>query len=243
MAQQARYRWGIVAPMTGHSEQLEGAEPLLPPSIEIVQAMLGVKDYTRQGVDEAMTRYWACVDQLVQQGVQRLTFAGVPLSAQLGRPRVLQLLEQTQQRTGLVADAANESIIAALEHLGAASVAIASRFPDQVNDAIVAYFEAAGLRVPTITRRDQWARDIAGESIEAGIKLAAELGREAMRRAPDADALLLPGGSWRALAVVPLLEEDFGKPVITNATARAWRLMHAGLAPAKPGWGVLLASP
>lgn len=229
--------------MTGHSEQLEGGEPLLPPSIEVIQAMLGVKDYTPEGVEQAMGRYWSCVDHLVEQRVQRLTFAGVPLSAQLGRPRVLRLLQETRQRTGLTADAANESIIAALEHLGASSVAVASRFADQVNAGIVAYFEAAGLRVPAITRRDQWARDIAGESIEAGIKLAVELAREAMRRAPDAEALLLPGGSWRALAVVPLLEEDFGKPVITNATARAWRLMHAGLAPSKLGWGKLLANP
>ena len=44
-------------------------------------------------------------------------------------------------------------------------------------------------------------------------------------------------------AGVPLLEEDFGKPVITNATARAWRLMHDGLAPPKLGWGRLPASP
>jgi maleate isomerase len=239
----AEYRWGIVAPMTGHSEQFEGGEPLLPPSIEIVQAKLGVRDYTPAGVQEAMERYWNCVDELLSQRVQRVTFAGVPLSAQLGRPRVRQLLRQTEQRTGLVSDAAVEVIVDALRHLGASSVAIASRFADQVNQRLVAYLADAGIGVPAITYRDHWAADIAGESIEAGIKLAAELGREAMRQAPHAEALLLPGGSWRALAVVPLLEEDFGRPVITNATARAWRLIHDGLAPPKPGWGTLLATP
>jgi maleate isomerase len=229
--------------MNGQSEEAEGAEPLLPDTIQVVQEMLGLVDYTPEGVEEALGRYWGCMERLVARGAQRVTFAGVPVSSQLGRARVLGLLQETEQRLGVPADAANEAIIAALEHLGASSVAIASRWADSMNERVVAYFEDAGIRVPSITRRGQWAKDSAGQSIEAGVRLAAELGREAMRRAPDADALLLPGGNWRALAVVPLLEEDFGKPVITNATARAWRLMHEGIAPPKQGWGRLMEHP
>ncbi len=79
-------------------------------------------------------------------------------------------------------------------------------------------------------------------SIEEGIKLAFLLGREAMRQAPTAEALLLAGGAWRSLAAVPILEEDFGIPVITNPIAPVWRLITAGIAPPVNGWGRLLAS-
>lgn len=78
-------------------------------------------------------------------------------------------------------------------------------------------------------------------SIEAGVKLAFQLGREAMRRAPNADVLLMPGGAWRSLAAVPILEEDFNLPVVTNPIAKIWRFIEAGIAPPVQGWGRLLA--
>jgi maleate cis-trans isomerase len=64
-----------------------------------------------------------------------------------------------------------------------------------------------------------------------------------MRKAPQADGLFLPGGTWRPLPAVPILEEDFGKPVFTNTTTNVWRVMHDGFAPPVQGWGRLLANP
>jgi maleate cis-trans isomerase len=122
-------------------------------------------------------------------------------------------------------------------------IAIASRWAQQLNDRMVAYLEEAGIRTLAITSEGQWAKEAFGMSIEQGVKLAFQLGREAMRKAPEAEGLLLPGGTWRSLAVVPILEEDFGRPVFVNWTAHAWRLIHAGIAPPKPGWGRLLVTP
>ncbi|MCA1647698.1 MAG: hypothetical protein LC797_20295 [Chloroflexi bacterium] len=135
-----------------------------------------------------------------------------------------------------------KAIIAAMQHLGVTRVAIASRWAKELNDKLVAYLEAAGIRTLAITSEGQWAKQAFAMSIEQGVKLAFQLGREAMRRAPDADGLLLPGGTWRSLAVVPILEEDFDRPVFTNTTARAWRLIHVGIAPPKSGWSRLLLS-
>jgi maleate cis-trans isomerase len=63
-----------------------------------------------------------------------------------------------------------------------------------------------------------------------------------MRKAPDADGLFLVGGAWRSLAAVPILEEDYGKPVVTNPIAQVWRLISQGIAPPVQGWGRLLAA-
>jgi maleate cis-trans isomerase len=72
--------------------------------------------------------------------------------------------------------------------------------------------------------------------------MSIRLGREAKRMAGNPDALLLPGGSWRSLTAVPILEEEFGIPVVTNNNARAWRIVEAGLAPPLEGWGRLMAT-
>jgi arylmalonate decarboxylase len=217
-------------------------EPLLPPEIRRVACSMEISDYTAEGVDDAIrNRYWPCVDELVRQGANSITLAGFPIASQLGRRRVLELAEQTAQRSGAVADSHAEATIAAMRHLGMRRIAIASRWSDTLNARLTAYLTEAGFEVLTVTGVGQWAQQAFSMSIEEGVKLAFQLAREAMRKAPGADGLLLPGGAWRSLAAVPILEEDFGKPVVTNPIAQVWRLIDAGVAPPVSGWGRLLA--
>jgi maleate cis-trans isomerase len=241
-----RYRWGFVGPSeaAGATQQQLMPEPLLPPDVVEVAAGLRISDYTPEGVNEAITdRYWTCVDTLIEKKAQSINLGGVPISSQLGRPRVLELIAETQKRTGLPSDSTNEAIIAALKRLGVGQIAVASRWAPQLNDALTAYFAQAGVEVAAITSEGQWAAQAFAMSIEKGVVLAFRLAREAMRKAPNAGALLLPGGTWRALAAVPILEEDFDIPVLTNDMATAWRLMSNGIAPPVKGWGRLLENP
>ena len=218
-------------------------EPLLPPDVRQVTSTIDISDYTNEGVNTAIgKRYWLCVDELMKAGAQRITLAGFPIASQLGRERVLELQEKTQAKTGVTADSHAEATIAALNHLGTTRIAVASRWADELNKVLGAYLKEAGIEVLTITSANQWAGQAFSMSIEEGVKLAFNLGREAMRRAPDAQALLLAGGAWRSLAAVPILEDDFGIPVVTNPIAQVWRLIDAGIAPPVQGWGRLLAN-
>jgi maleate cis-trans isomerase len=240
----ARYIVGSISPMDAERRPMPQPEPLLPPDIKKISSSMAISNYTTEGVDEAIrTRYWACVDELVSQGAKRITMTGLPISSQLGRPRVLELLQETTKRTGIAADAHGDATIDALRHLGMRRIAIASRWSEELNRKLTAYLTSGGFEVLTATSAGQWADEAGSMSIEEGVKLAFQLGREAMRRAPDADGLLLPGGAWRSLAAVPILEEDFGKPVVTNPIAQVWRLISQGIAPPVKGWGRLLATP
>jgi arylmalonate decarboxylase len=239
-----KYTWGFIGPQGTREEgSRERPQALLPPEVKEVHVGLGISDYTREGVDEAIVRYPSLVDELIRQGAQVTVIGGVPICSQLGRPRVLKLTDQAEQRTGVAADSTNEAIIAALEFLGAKKIAIASRWADQLNQAMVDYFALAGIAAASVTSEGQWASQANAMSLEYGIVLAIRLGREAVKRAGGADAVLLPGGSWRSLAAVPILEEDLKIPVVTNDLARSWRIIHAGIAPPIEGWGRLLAHP
>jgi len=112
---------------------------------------------------------------------------------------VLEVIQQTAQKTGVIADAHGEAVVAALHHVGADRIAIASRWSDKLNSLLTAYLNGAGIEVLVVTSAGQWAKQSFSMSIEEGVKLAFQLGREAMRRAPAAKALLLPGGAWRSL--------------------------------------------
>jgi arylmalonate decarboxylase len=217
-------------------------QPLLPETVRRISSSLNISDYTSAGVQAAIReRYWACVDELVEQGAQSVTLAGFPIASQLGREHVLDLQQQTVARTGLVADSHAEATIAALRHLGATRVTIVSRWADALNEKLLAYLRHGGIEVLAVTSANQWGKQAFSMSIEEGVKLAFQLGRDAMRRAPQAEALLLAGGAWRSLAAIPILEEDFGIPVISNPIAPVWRLIQARIAPPVLGWGRLLA--
>jgi maleate cis-trans isomerase len=239
-----RYIAGSISPIGPDRHPMSQPQPLLPPDIKRISISIEISDYTRAGVDEAIgERYWQCVDELIKQGAQSITLAGFPIASQMGRPRVLELLKETAARTGVIADAHSEATIAAMRHMGMQRIAIASRWSPELNEKLVEYLKAAGFEVLTVTGVGQWAKQAFSMSIEEGVKLAFQLAREAMKKAPDADGLLLPGGAWRSLAAVPILEDDFGIPVITNPVAQAWRLIAAGIAPPVQGWGRLLATP
>jgi arylmalonate decarboxylase len=237
-----RYTIASVSPIGEDRHPMSQPQPLLPPDIRHIAASIEVTDYTTEGVHDAIgKRYWQCVDELMAQGANSITLAGFPIASQLGRARVLALIEETARKTNAVADAHAEATVAALQHFGAKRIAVASRWSDQLNKLVVEYLKQAGIEVLTITTAGQWAAQAFSMSIEHGVKLAFQLGREAMRKAPKADVLFLAGGAWRSLAAVPILEEDFGIPVITNPITQPWRLIAAGIAPPVEGWGRLLA--
>ncbi|MES2562655.1 MAG: hypothetical protein V4637_07995 [Pseudomonadota bacterium] len=238
-----RFIAGTIMPAGADKLPNSQPQPLLPPDVRRISCALDITDYTKSGVDEAIAeRYWSCVDELMAQGAQSITLAGFPIASQLGRARVLDLEDKTIAKAGVPAESQAEATIAALRHLGATRIAIASRWADELNTLLVAYLNHAGIEVLAITSANQWGKQAFSMSIEEGVKLAFQLGREAMRRAPDAQVLLLGGGAWRSLAAVPILEEDFGIPVVTNPIAPIWRLIHEGVAPPVPGWGRLLAN-
>jgi maleate cis-trans isomerase len=129
-----------------------------------------------------------------------------------------------------------------MKHLGLTKLAIGSRWADKVNDAIVSYLKDGGIDVVTITNRNQWGAESAAMSLEEGLNMALEVGREAAQSAPKAEAIAVPGGAAMSLHVIPALEEEFGKPAFTNMSAEVWNdLVRPGIIPPVQGWGRLLA--
>jgi maleate cis-trans isomerase len=72
------------------------------------------------------------------------------------------------------------------------------------------------------------------------------LGGQVLRDAPQAQALLMPGGLWHAIHAVPLLEAEHGRPVLLNILSTTWAALHAAgarmLKRPDPSWGKVLAS-
>lgn len=240
-----RFRYGVIHPRAGEALQRGPGYQLyrlVPLDVMELATGLGLENYTPEGVERAVKNYWNCVDLLAKEGAQAIIFGGAPISALLTRSRVVELLRRTEEKTGVPADAPLEALIAAMKHLGLNKLAVGSRWAGKVNDAIVAYLADGGIEVVTITKRNQWASDAFAMTLEQGLEIALEVGREAAKTAPQAQAISVPGGAAMSLHVIPALEEEFSKPAFTNMSVEVWnQLVRPGIVPPVQGWGRLLA--
>jgi maleate cis-trans isomerase len=135
-----RFRYGVIHPRS--HEDLERGPGyqfyrLVPLDVMELATVLGLENYTPEGVEKALRNYWTCVETLAQEKAQVIIFGGAPVSAVLGREPVLELLRETKEKTGIPADAPLEALISAMKYLGLKKLAIGSRWADPVNDAIV----------------------------------------------------------------------------------------------------------
>jgi maleate cis-trans isomerase len=239
-----RFRYGLINPRApgkvqrGLSYQFYR---IVPPDVMEVATGLGLDDYAPEAVEKAISKYEDCVRALVQEKVDVIVLGGVPISVRLGRARVLELLAETKARNGVTADAPLEALIAAMQYLGLKKVAIGSRWGDDVNAALIRYLQDGNVEVAGITKRNQEAADAAAMSFEEGLQTALDVGREAARLAPGAEAVFIPGAAAMSLHAIPAVEEEFGKPTFTNLTLEVWHnLIEPGVIAPVHRWGKLL---
>jgi maleate cis-trans isomerase len=217
-----------------------------PEGMMLVTTGLNLKEYSLAAVETELPMLWQRFDLLAKKKVDRLSLSGVPVASALGRKKMREILAEARSRTGLACDTDLEAHIATLQHFGATKIALATRWPDSVVSALTRYLAEAGIEVLAVRSRPRTLDQNKESSAAADHELALELGREVLRAAPGAQALLMPGGLWYAIHAVPMLEAEFGKPVLLNILSTTWAALHSAgkrmLHRPDPRWGKVLAS-
>ena len=217
-----------------------------PDGMMLVTTGINLKEYSLASVESELPALWCAYDLLKKKNVDRIALSGVPVASVLGRKKMLEILDEAQQRTGLPCDTDLEAHIATLQHFNVTKLALATRWPEHVNTALINYLKEAGIEVVVCRARGRSLDQNKLSSAADDHLLALELGAQALREAPEAQALLLPGGLWYAIHAVPMLEAEFGKPVLLNITSTTWAALNAAPKPLlhrpHPKWGKVLSS-
>src|SRR3970282_99603 len=113
------FRLGNVSP-TGAINDIQPYEfyRVAPTSVTQVSVGRGLQESPRANTEEALQRWRACLDRLMARQVQVVVQSGIPIAAVMGRPYTLDLLRETEQRTGVPCQSNLESVILAMKHLG-----------------------------------------------------------------------------------------------------------------------------
>src|SRR6185369_14670492 len=137
-----KFRFGHIEPAAAEARKARRGPAyefyqIVPTNIMMVTSILGIKDFTHDAVEAAIPNYWNCVNALAEEKVDVIVLGGTPVSAQLGRPRVVRLLREAEDKTGIRGDAPLESAIAAMQHLGLKKIAVGGRWTDEFNQAVI----------------------------------------------------------------------------------------------------------
>ena len=217
-----------------------------PEGMMLVTTGFNLAGHSLAAVEQELPTFWNRVEVLATKKVDRIALSGVPVASVLGRARMLEILAEAERRSGIPCDTDLEAHIATLKQFGASRIALATRWHDATNTALTRYLGEAGIEV--IARRSRGIDFAESKSFRAAAdhELALELGRQVLRETPDAQALLMPGGLWHAMHAVPVLEQEFGKPVLLNITSTTRAALKAAgkriAVRPDPRWGKVLAS-
>lgn len=215
---------------------------IFPANCLMVNIPLNLQAFSGPGVDKALEAFWPAFDFLVARKVERISLGGIPISAYAGRSRILAMIAEAKKRATIPTTSDFEEAIEAIRHLGIKRPAVAAKWSPELMQKLRAYLAEANVRALDVVGHQHSAQEVVALRPQESIDVAMGLAREAFEKMPDADGLLLAGGAWLVMQAVPILEAEFGKPVVTNPGASYWAaLRQAGLKP-NPGFGRLIDS-
>lgn len=148
-----------------------------------------------------------------------------------------QQVAELAEHTGVPTSSTSLAYIAALRHLGVTKVAIAASYPHDVAALFQEFLAADGIttcrmssaNIPTAAE----VGDLAPEAVADFVK---------SNDHPEAEAVLVPDTAMRTIELLPYLEQQAGKPVLSANQVTIWQgLRLAGFTPQHPKLGALFA--
>ena len=213
---------------------------IFPANSMWVSYPLNLQAFSQGGVDKALEGFWNGFDFLVARQVERISQGGIPVSSYAGRPRILAMLEEAAKRSSIPTTADFEEAIEAVRHLGIKKLAVAAKWSPELMDRVRQYLVHAGITPLGVYGQEHSAHQVVALRPQESVDVALELGREAFKKMPDADGLLLAGGAWLTMQAIPMIEAEFGRPVVTNPSSTYWAALRQAKLKPNPGFGILL---
>src|SRR5262245_2562709 len=194
---------------------------ILPPEFTLVTTGLTVRAHTTEEFDRALRDLESALSVFVAEEVDIVILAGITLATQRGLAGERNVLDSLSQRLQLPVFSVMSANVAALRHLQARKVVIATAYLERINQLLQRYFTDAGFEVAGMKGLDVATPvEQAKLPADASYKIASALFREHQ----DADAVLIHG-RWSSLNHIEQLEREIGRPAVSSVAASLWWIL------------------
>ena len=231
-------RIGLISPNMS-AEVLADVYRILPPDITVEGRGLRVREFTDEEFARAESEFFGLVRELTEFPLDFLMVTGELFLSYKGPGSDRQLLEAVAEVTPVPASTVLTSVVDACRNLGMKRVVMASPFPEDQDARLARFLEHDEIHVAAYRGLGyENTRVIWTLPPETGLEVA----RPLLKENPDVDGLYMPCNKWRITPIIDQLEQEFGKPVVTNTQAWIWTALNAmKLDQPVEGYGRLLA--
>jgi arylmalonate decarboxylase len=226
MLENPKYMIGGLMPLAVIDVSVYELYRLFPTNYCLVLIPLGLGEFAREDVERVFGPLESLMDQIMERGMDIIMQNGVPLPLLIGVEAHDRMVEKMASYTGKPATTTVGAVTRAARAMGIRKVACVNKWTEAMNRTLGEFFAREGVSICGTATREIAPADFQKIKADDHSQLAYELGRRALDENPDCDALYIGGGSWLVADVGDRLEEEFGKPVITNQAAMVRDVMH-----------------
>jgi maleate isomerase len=232
-----RFAIGTLSPVGGVDTMPYGMYRLLGPDFIVISVSLALQSFRPEDLERAVAAIDPQVSHLVSRGADLILQSGTPLALSLGPEGLERLLARLREQSGVPVLSSALNALEAARALNVRRLVVANKWNDSLNRKLAAFLRHWDIELVGSAAESQEPAHFQSADLREGAALAYRLGREALERTAQADALFIGGGAWFAEPAAERLEREFGKPVITslNGAVRAilkaldcWRPFPAG---------------
>ena len=233
-----RAKVGHVSPSRGDTLVYEFYQ-VAPRGVMLLNTTGTIRKIDKKDIEKQLQRIEESVFDLVETGADVIFVGGGPVIASQGYEKGKEIFRRLQERAGVPVLASLETVEMALGHLKLKTLAIASPYEDEHNRRVSQFLEEAGFTV----RHAQGLgirknTEIGNLPTYASYRIGKKVSEEAKK---EFDGLYLPCSRWATIETVQMLENDIGKPVVSNSLAMIWSALYLlGIRETIDGYGTLL---
>ena len=227
-------RLGVIVPSSNTTVETEFYAALHGSQITIHNARIPLCDVTVKGLWAMEKETEAAAELLKDADVDAVVFACTSGSLVKGVGQDAALAQRIGKVVGRPVVVTSRAVVEALTEVGAHRIAVATPYVDEVNKKETEFLEKSGFEVVNLRAFNLKS------NLEIGrltANDAAILARSA--NSTFADALFISCTNLATFEVLPLLEQEMQKPVISSNSATLWAALKALNCDLKPRLGRL----
>lgn len=230
---------GFLYPGFGAEDDYPFMQTLVPDGVtlRLIHTSVGVDAHEVDALLDLgrSERLLAGADELRAEGPASVMWACTSGSFVFGLDGAKQQAAEVGEALGIPASSTSLAFVDAIRAIGATRVAVAATYPEAVSIHFRRLLEDAGIEVLELASHDIETAALAGQLDDDGVVALA-----AGTNPAEAEVVLLPDTAMHTARLVPRLERELGKPVLTANQVTLWKgLALAGLTPDIPELGTL----
>ena len=216
-----RARIGLVIPANNTVIEPECSK-IMPLGVSAFGARIRSFGLTAEGIEKMVENSHRAVEELAVGGMDVIAYACLATSLVKGENWTQNFQEMVQLKTGKPVFTAAHATLDALHNFGVSRVALATPYPDSINNLLYPLFKSADIEIvalKNVTVKN--SLEVCRLPPLTAYRLAKEADHE------KAEAICVLATDFRSIESLKFLEEDLGKPAISTNQALMWRCLRA----------------